>query len=280
MASFSFAEDADPIREQLSKAIMDNQTAKAKAKLILINEFDAKIKAVVSAGDLDGVQKITEEKKLFEADGTLPTSFQAKAYQKSIGDAEIKLDLAYKTAEIAYTKAGKLNEAIAIRKERAPKTTSIGITAAEWGVRTLDNKKWIPQPLNKMTVVIEGEISRIKNTTGIGSYAYVFNKTRLNGNFELSFKYMGDASFSLRPIDGQGSAIFTETKFNGSNWHTIEFTRDGTVSTMKLDGVSLPLKTIKANSNITNSNSTVGVFCIHLDSNSEVEIKDFKLTIK
>lgn len=115
------AQEADPIREALTRAIQDFRADRAYAKAVVMNEFDRRIKATAEAGNFDAAQKLVAEKKAFDTDGTLPgwtaTIPAIMTLPKALAEVDTRLAAAYKAAEIAYTKARRLDEALAIRSE-------------------------------------------------------------------------------------------------------------------------------------------------------------------
>ncbi len=120
-AATVLAQETDPIREALTRAIQNHKAATVSAKAVVTGEIDARIKATAATGNLDAVLKLVAEKKAYDADGTLPAWLaavpQLKNLPKSLAEADAQLRAAYKNAEIAYTKALELDKADAVRAE-------------------------------------------------------------------------------------------------------------------------------------------------------------------
>jgi hypothetical protein len=115
------ADDADPIRAELTKAKKAHAEAEAKAKAALLGAIDDAVKAVAASGDLEGVKAIQTEKKALEESGKVPSSLRlrtaAAEFQKATRTADAALEKVYDKAIKDATKAMHFDLAEAVQAE-------------------------------------------------------------------------------------------------------------------------------------------------------------------
>jgi hypothetical protein len=141
------ADDADPIRAELTKAKKAHAEADAKAKATLLAAIDEAVKAVAASGDLEGVKTIQAEKKAFEESGKVPSSVRLRAaaaeYQKATRTADTALEKAYDKAIKDATKALKIDLAEAIQGEWKETTGKPSKNTEKSQPETV-KAKWVP----------------------------------------------------------------------------------------------------------------------------------------
>jgi hypothetical protein len=115
------ADDADPIRAELTKAKKAHAEDEARARAALLGAIDDAVKVVAGTGDLEGVKAMQAEKKAFQDSGKLPSSARlrtaAAEYQKATRTADAVLEKVYDKAMKDATKALKIDLAEAIQAE-------------------------------------------------------------------------------------------------------------------------------------------------------------------
>lgn len=115
-------DDPDPIDAALKSARDAHDAAIEGARDNLLAEFDKWIDAAKTAGKLEVVEELDEQKKNFQANEQLPTAKQLQTgktrFMQSLASAKRGLITQLKKAESDYTKADRLDEAKEVREER------------------------------------------------------------------------------------------------------------------------------------------------------------------
>ncbi len=128
-----FAGLDDPIQTKLNEANTAYAANIKKAENSLTAAFDEKIEAGIKAGNFEAVKRAKAEKDAFEKDATPPKLSSMKvpfaSYLRSVKQANLEVESAYRKAIQDYTKANQLDKAeatsagLAAFKKRPAKAT-------------------------------------------------------------------------------------------------------------------------------------------------------------
>jgi hypothetical protein len=120
LAAFGLSVRGDTIKDTLDTEKTEFSKSQESAEKALLSAFDLQIKNLSQAGDLDTVERLITERKSFVTSKALPNQSvmrsAASQYSASLVLAETRLKLAYEGAQAEYTKAGKIEDADAIKR--------------------------------------------------------------------------------------------------------------------------------------------------------------------
>ncbi|MGN6369174.1 MAG: hypothetical protein ACTHN5_13015 [Phycisphaerae bacterium] len=123
---------ADTIKDTLDRARAACEALQDAAKKDLLNAFEAQIALTRQTGDIDAVESLISERKAFEASLALPDRLVMQGpvtkFRRAMGSAESILREAYQSAITDYTKAGKYDDAVDIKKLMADRFLSPALT--------------------------------------------------------------------------------------------------------------------------------------------------------
>ena len=144
----AWADDADAIRAELTKAKKAHSDADAKAKSALLTAIDDTIKTVAGAGDLDGVKALQTSKRAFQDDGKVPDSARLRTataeFVRATKAAQATLEKAYDKAVKDATKGLNIDLAEAIQAEwKGTQAKSTGTRSTEKVDSPAARTKWV-----------------------------------------------------------------------------------------------------------------------------------------
>ncbi len=183
--------------------------------------------------------------------------------------------------EVAYRNL-KLRElrpsSISAPTASPPPTVAVNaeMLAADWRVWCWSkvNKRWVENPLDKMTVQIKGGVLTARNTTNSNwpRAILLYRKALLDGDFIISAEYRGQIeSFDLQSADGANQRLTCLEVPQNDQWHTVLLGRKQSQSVAKVGESVVTLQ---------NGNAPAvmkGFFCFKLRPNEAVEIRNVRL---
>ena len=104
----------------------------------------------------------------------------------------------------------------------------LGLDPKDWQMFCQERRGWKLHPLDKATVKAGPGQLEVKNTTGIGSYAYlVFTRQPkgIAGNFQMAIELKGGRQFGLRRADEHDGTL--SIPIAADKWQTITMVRRG-----------------------------------------------------
>jgi hypothetical protein len=117
VAAALVAADDDPIKVKLEKARANYDKKVDKFRGDLLKSLQAFEKSAQKAGNKPVLDRVREERKALEANGTIPTVVPSNGYKRLLEAAD-DMAKAYTQAMKDYTKAGMDREAEAVERER------------------------------------------------------------------------------------------------------------------------------------------------------------------